>query len=289
MAEYRTVRMSFWNDPFIEDLAPLSKFLYMYLFTCSHANNLGLLEITRKKMAFETGLAVEQIEDILADFERAGKIVTDGLAVWMINFVKNQTATSEKMIKGLQTLIKQVSSEKILEALFRKYPYLFDGMDTPTLAADTPSMGMDTPSTPKIPVEEMEEEREVEVEEEDISGKSPGAACSALPEFLEFAGEFQAVVQREHGKLAPKITQALIAEGAKELDRAERLDGLDMEEAKAALLWAVTDGFWGENVRSLRNIRQKMKNGLTKIQGVILAYRKAHPAESSDNWLDNAI
>lgn len=37
MATYRTIRMSFWNDPAIESLPPGDKLLYLYLFTCPHA------------------------------------------------------------------------------------------------------------------------------------------------------------------------------------------------------------------------------------------------------------
>ena len=44
MAEYRTIRINFWNDPFIEELDPKAKLLYIYLFTCPHANNLGIIE-----------------------------------------------------------------------------------------------------------------------------------------------------------------------------------------------------------------------------------------------------
>lgn len=57
MATYRTIRMSFWNDPAIESLPPADKLLYLYLFTCPHANNLGVLSVSLRKMAFETGLS----------------------------------------------------------------------------------------------------------------------------------------------------------------------------------------------------------------------------------------
>ena len=61
MATYRTIRMSFWNDPAIESLPPADKLLYLYLFTCPHANNLGVLSVSLRKMAFETGLSEDAI------------------------------------------------------------------------------------------------------------------------------------------------------------------------------------------------------------------------------------
>jgi len=50
VAEYRTMRVSFWDDPYIESLQPLDKLLYIYLFTNPHVNNLGILDISHKKL-----------------------------------------------------------------------------------------------------------------------------------------------------------------------------------------------------------------------------------------------
>ena len=40
MATYRTIRMAFWSDPYIENLSASEKLLYLYLFSCPHTNNL---------------------------------------------------------------------------------------------------------------------------------------------------------------------------------------------------------------------------------------------------------
>ncbi len=47
MATYRTIRMAFWSDPYIETLSASEKLLYLYLFSCPHTNNLGLLAVSR--------------------------------------------------------------------------------------------------------------------------------------------------------------------------------------------------------------------------------------------------
>ena len=33
MATYRTIRMDFWNDPYVEGMEPQDKLLYVYLFS----------------------------------------------------------------------------------------------------------------------------------------------------------------------------------------------------------------------------------------------------------------
>ena len=54
MATYRTIRMDFWNDPYVEGMEPQDKLLYVYLFSSPHTNNLGVLTVSRRKIAFET-------------------------------------------------------------------------------------------------------------------------------------------------------------------------------------------------------------------------------------------
>lgn len=73
MATYRTIRMAFWSDPYIETLSASEKLLYLYLFSCPHTNNLGLLAVSRRRMAYDTGLTeeaargLERLLDDLAD------------------------------------------------------------------------------------------------------------------------------------------------------------------------------------------------------------------------------
>lgn len=122
VAEYRTVRMDFWGDPFTEALPPDGKLLYLYLFTCSQTNNLGLLDISRRRMAFESGLQESRVEDLLRFLEAEGKLVIDGTAVWLRNFIRHQTSTSPMILKGLIRLFPGVVSESIRREIRATYP-----------------------------------------------------------------------------------------------------------------------------------------------------------------------
>ncbi|MDY2985915.1 MAG: hypothetical protein SOR75_11400 [Synergistes jonesii] len=123
-------------------------------------------------------------------FERDGKIIRDCSTIWIINFIKNQTNTSPKIIVGLQEDIKSITSEKIKSAVYRKYPHLFDKepegyvpspQDKEKEAEDTISAkntdAASKPHTPSIPYAypidtvcipslEREREREYEYEKE---------------------------------------------------------------------------------------------------------------------------
>ena len=159
MAEYRTMRVTFWNDPYIEELSPFDKLLYIYLFSCPSVNNLGVLEVTRKKISFETGLSVEDVQAGLSRMQEAGKILTEGSSIWMVNFVKHQTTTSPKLIQSLKKLIPSVSSESIRKEICARYPHIIDGCDTMPIPSDTVS----------IPSGELERELERELEVKTIA------------------------------------------------------------------------------------------------------------------------
>jgi len=166
MAEYRTVRMSFWADPYVESLSVPHKLLYIYLFTSPHTNNLGLLEISERKISFETGLSHRDVADGLGKLEQDGKLVRDGQKTWLTRFIRHQTTTSEKLLIGLKKLLQGVSSPKITKGIWHNYPELYGGSEPPPHVKDTTRIpygyGIDTVS---IPSGELEREMEGEEEE----------------------------------------------------------------------------------------------------------------------------
>lgn len=158
MAEFRTIKMSFWSDPFIESLDYKSKLLYIYMITCSHTSNLGILDVTARKIAYETGLSEEDVKAGMDLLREEGKIITDGTAILMLNFINNQTSGAPKVILGLRKLFEKLDSRMFRKALLAKYPFFtpkgLDGVkefQTPlngTNDTDTISDHIDTMSDP---------------------------------------------------------------------------------------------------------------------------------------------
>lgn len=129
MAEYRTVRMAFWQDPFIEELDAKGKLIYLYLFTCPYTNNLGVVEATRKRIAYETATSQAEIDKYLSEYERCGKVITDENfpnLIFLTNFIKHQTSTSPLIMKGLRALAPSIPSPVIARALCIRYPNVYD-------------------------------------------------------------------------------------------------------------------------------------------------------------------
>lgn len=242
--------MAFWNDPFVEGLEVGAKLLYLYLFTCPYANNLGVIEVTRKKIAFETGLSVQDIDKYLANFERDGKVITDGSLIWMTNFIKNQCSTSPKLVGALRALIPSIASEKMRHEVCLRYPHIFDEDNTIPIPSPYPIDTVPIPSGE----EEREEEGEREEEKEERGDKSPSPAPAAKPTLprqkkLEppskaSYGEYQRVklTADEYARLEEKYGIDMLAAAITKLDLYIESKGKDEYKCHAAALqkWVFT-------------------------------------------------
>lgn len=90
MSKLRSVSTAFWSDPFIEDLTPSEKLLFLYLITNDKTNMLGIYEVSIKKISFDTGLNKDVIEKALKEFERLSKVKYIKNHIVLINFMKHQ-------------------------------------------------------------------------------------------------------------------------------------------------------------------------------------------------------
>lgn len=96
----RSVNTKFWEDPFIEELRPEEKLIFLYLLTNPMTNMLGIYEVSIKRISYDTGLTSERVEKSLKIFESKGKVIFKDNYVVLPNFLKNQNLNSN-MKKGV--------------------------------------------------------------------------------------------------------------------------------------------------------------------------------------------
>lgn len=105
MAKLRSVNTKFWDDPYIGELEPMEKLLFLYLLTNPLTNIAGCYEISLRRIAFDTGIETAKVSEILTKFAQANKIIyRDG---WLLirNFIKNQSM-NPKILKGIEETVK---------------------------------------------------------------------------------------------------------------------------------------------------------------------------------------
>lgn len=103
MAKLRSVSTAFWSDPFIEDLTPIEKLLFLYLITNEKTNMLGIYEASDRKISFETGIDSESISNALKRFETLGKVKRVDNWVILVNFLKHQSFNTNMKKSAIDT------------------------------------------------------------------------------------------------------------------------------------------------------------------------------------------
>lgn len=113
----RSVQTRFWEDPFVEELSPSEKLLFIYLLTNSQTNLIGIYEVSLKRIAYDTGLNKDTIEKAFKRFEKFGKAIYIDNYVILPNFLKNQSLNNNMQrgaIKEWEDVPKWLK-DKVLE------------------------------------------------------------------------------------------------------------------------------------------------------------------------------
>jgi hypothetical protein len=151
MSKLRSVSTGFWSDPLIEDLKPNEKLLFLYLITNEKTNMLGIYESSSKKMSFETGIQIKDLENILKALEGFKRIKRIGNWVLLVNYMKHQNYNTN-MKKSAITIFNELPNE----LNFNKID-IINGSIEEQFERVSKALGM---------VRKVEVEYEVEVEEE---------------------------------------------------------------------------------------------------------------------------
>ena len=114
MAKYRQVHISFWQDPFIEELEPMQKYFYLYLMTNSKTTQSGCFEISNKLIKYETGLSQKEIDDNIKLLEKNEKIKfnKETNEFLILNWLKHNSFKSPKVKSCIQKEIENIKNEK---------------------------------------------------------------------------------------------------------------------------------------------------------------------------------
>jgi hypothetical protein len=124
MADFRYFRCSTWHDDYVLELDPHAKLLFVWAFTNEHVSQAGFMTLHPRTAAFETGLSIEEVNALLDRFERDGKILRDGRLIFVANFPKHQSTSSEKLLKRIARDLEALGQTPLVDEFRRRYPQL---------------------------------------------------------------------------------------------------------------------------------------------------------------------
>lgn len=196
MATYRTVNLSFWTDPKVEDdFTPEDKYFFLYLLTNPHTNLCGCYEISARQMARETGYNEDTVKRLLARMERVHNVILydeQTKEVLILNWGKYNWCNSPKTKAGAEKVASYIKSDTFKEMVLTAihdtlsipYPYPMDTSVT-VLYTENSSNNTSSSKTKKKSNKAVIEEQFNIFWEEYPKKKSKGRARTAFEGALE--------------------------------------------------------------------------------------------------------
>ncbi len=103
------------------------------------------------------------------------------------------------------------------------------------------------------------------------------------PECRLIAADFLKLQAENHPTLIRQVDDRKIDQSARVVEQAVRLDKVPRLEIRAAVMWAAGDSFWTRNLLSLASLRNKGRNGETKLTNILASMERESPRDQDES------
>ena len=120
--KYRVLRQKLWSQPEFQDYSIEKKLLWIYLQTGTNANQLGIYQFLPRYVCLETGLSIDQIENIMNEFVEDGLVIYNRKTheVCVLNFMVDQVAKGGTAVtQCLESDYKKVQDTSLIDAVIK--------------------------------------------------------------------------------------------------------------------------------------------------------------------------
>jgi hypothetical protein len=133
VTDYRSVKVQMWRaDEWFQDLPTDARLFWVYLFTNPSARVAGIYKLTTRTMCFESGLPAERIEELKAQFSKAGKAHFEDDVVWVVKMRELQSPgkISPKLQTGIDNDLAEIPPCDLKRQYMIRYGYPIDTIST---------------------------------------------------------------------------------------------------------------------------------------------------------------
>ncbi len=124
MSKHRIVKSDFWVDNYIEGLMMKEKYFFLYLLTNPNTNILGIYQTTLKRMAFETDMEPDQVENILHKLSADDKVHYIDNHIIVVNFQRHQSK-NPTIKKGINKIFENLP-KTVIDFIYSKKSNIYD-------------------------------------------------------------------------------------------------------------------------------------------------------------------
>lgn len=138
----------FYDHPFVQKLPKDGKLLYDYLSFNSHVESSGLYKITLSSMAFETGIDIQALPDLLTLLVPNVAWYPDDNIIWVKEFLSRQYRSRTFLVR-VANCLGDLGSHNGIISDYINYNRKYHGFDIPYTAKKLPKLPTETASETK--------------------------------------------------------------------------------------------------------------------------------------------
>ncbi|MCT6909214.1 MULTISPECIES: DnaD domain-containing protein [Bacillus] len=220
MAIFRQVHTSFWNDVKVqEEFTPEDKFFFLYLLTNPQTKQVGVYQITKKQIAFETGYSHEAVKALMQRFEDYHKLIeydNETRELVILNWGKYNLKKAGKPVEDLlKKELKEVKNITLLIPICKHIEQKSIKKLIETFIHD--SYNDTSPNRGTIRGQEEEEEEEKEEEEKEEEEKEGPLVVEnlAIDFYMKNFGHISPFMGEEINQWIDDLNQSLVVEAMK--------------------------------------------------------------------------
>ncbi|HFJ9431641.1 replication protein [Bacillus thuringiensis serovar pirenaica] len=218
MAIFRQVHTSFWNDVKVqEEFTPEDKFFFLYLLTNPQTKQVGVYQITKKQIAFETGYSHEAVKALMQRFEDYHKLIkydNETRELVILNWGKYNLKKAGKPVEDL--LKKELREVKNISLLIPICKHIEQKSIKKLIETFIHESYNDTPTNREtIRGQEEEEEEEKEQEEKEQEEGLLVVENLAIDFYMKNFGFISPFMGEEINQWVDDLNQDLVVEAMK--------------------------------------------------------------------------
>jgi hypothetical protein len=134
MADYRNVQTRMWRaDEWFQDLPTDARLFWIYLFTNPSARVAGIYRLPAKTMAFETGIPLKRIRELMEQFAKDGKAYFESDVIWVVKMrdLQSPGKISPFLQVGIDADISEIPYCALKTRYLTHYGYPIDTLSIP--------------------------------------------------------------------------------------------------------------------------------------------------------------
>ncbi|MED2749524.1 conserved phage C-terminal domain-containing protein [Bacillus thuringiensis] len=231
MAIFRQIHTSFWNDVKVqEEFTPEDKYFFLYLLTNPQTKQIGVYQITKKQMAFETGYSHETIKALIQRFEDYHKLIkydTETRELVIFNWGKYNLKKAGKPVEDL--IKKELKEVKNISLLIPICKHIEQKSIRTLVETYIHESYNDTSTNRSANRGQEEEQEEQEEEQEEQQEQESSFSKNDIPKSIPYQEILDYLNEKADKNFNPK------AESHKKLIRARWNEGYTVENFKTVI------------------------------------------------------